>query len=184
MATAGFHFLFTLIALYAARLHVRHHHLAPFLFAFLAFFPDLDFFFGIHRATLHNLFITLLAPLAILLLTLRYSKNIVLQESVLLSLLVLISHPAFDLFYGPVELLYPLSRKEFSLSGIQLTAFISGSERVLISAPDFGMLAFVLLLVPAFFLEELLELRGIAGAPTRYSLAALRKQVEGWMREL
>ncbi|MEM3030476.1 MAG: hypothetical protein QXH27_01965 [Candidatus Micrarchaeia archaeon] len=185
MATAGFHFLFTLIALYAARLHVRHHHLAPLLFAFLAFFPDVDYFIGIHRATLHNIFITLLLPAALLILALTFQKrSIILQESLFLATLVLFSHPVFDLFYGPVELLYPMLRTEFSLAGVQLTAQLGGAERVLVSAPDFGMLAYAIILIPAFFLEEILELRGLGGVPTRNSLRTIRRQVEAWLSEL
>ncbi|MEM4389369.1 MAG: hypothetical protein QXG98_01765 [Candidatus Micrarchaeia archaeon] len=184
MATAGFHFLFTLIALYAARLHVRHHHLAPLLFAFLAFFPDVDFFIGVHRATFHNLFVTLALPLVAFALSLRYRRAVILQESLLVAMLVLLSHPVFDLFYGPVELLYPLSRAEFSLADLQLTVWLSGAQRVLVSAPDFGMLAYMIILVPAFFLEEILELRGLGGVPTKYTLSAVRKQIEAWLSEL
>lgn len=94
------HLVLPLLILLAARLPPR---LAVPL-SFFAIFPDFDSLLGPHRAFLHNVFVTVLIPLAFVLWSRRYRPPLVLPGAIVLFYMV--SHVALD--YSGVALLYPL----------------------------------------------------------------------------
>jgi len=72
---------------------------------------DIDAFIGIHRATLHNIFI-ILAPISAFLIVKRHKK----EESgkyFFLASSLLALHILLDAFHTGVFLLYPLSRESY-----------------------------------------------------------------------
>ncbi len=74
---------------------------------------DLDSFIGVHRATLHNLFI-IFVPLLAMVICNRLNLNIRAKYFILASLL-LAFHIFLDAFYNGVFLFYPLSEKSYDL---------------------------------------------------------------------
>src|SRR5437867_12553870 len=97
---ALFHFIFPLIALLAARVKIKHELPVALGLAFSAAALDIDHFFGmVARATLHNIFVVLLFPLALFILSLRFEKASNYYKNITLTLLLFwLSHPISDMF--------------------------------------------------------------------------------------
>jgi membrane-bound metal-dependent hydrolase YbcI (DUF457 family) len=182
----AFHFLFPLMALYAARIHIRHHALAPVIFAFFAMAPDLDHFFGmVPRATLHNVFVVFFLPLALLLIAYKYEKyGVKWKEACLLLLVVLVSHPILDFFGNAgVKFLYPLSDQVITLSSLAYVTTVSGVTFTVLSAESIGVLIYAFILAGAFFLEQLVEIHERTHMGMRNSMRVLGYRMRRWMRE-
>lgn len=79
--------------------------------SFFALFPDFDSIVGVHRATLHNLFVVAAIPLAFLVWAKLRNERFVLPG--LIVLFYLLSHVVLDL--GGVALLYPMVSEAFYL---------------------------------------------------------------------
>src|SRR3989338_7329309 len=144
-----FHFLFTLLALYAARVHVRNHHLAPLIFAFAATLPDFDHFFGMMpRATLHNVFVTILFPLALVALAFKYEKyGVYWKQMSILFFLVLASHSFLDFFTSySVMYFYPFSTQPVDLTGFNIQVNAAGKDYPLMSSASAGVLIYMVIL--------------------------------------
>ncbi len=181
-----FHFLFTLMALYAARVHVRHHHLAPFFFAFVATLPDIDHFFGlVPRATLHNVFVVVVLPLMLIALAFKYEKyGVFWKQMSILLLLVLVSHPILDFFTSySVMFFYPVSSQQVDLTHFNYFVEIGGRSYPVVSSDSAGILIFSLILAGAFFLEELMEIQDRTHRGFGYAFSRLEYQVKSWLRE-
>jgi len=181
-----FHFLFTLMALYAARVHVRHHHLAPFFFAFVATLPDIDHFFGmVPRATLHNVFVVVLFPLVLIMLAFKYEKyGVFWKQMSILLLLVLVSHPILDLFTSySVLFFYPVSMQPVDLTHFNYFVGIEGGSYPVMSSDSMGVLIYSLILAGAFFLEELVDIQDRTRKGFGYALRMLGYQIRSWLRE-
>ena len=181
-----FHFLFTLIALYAARVHIKHHHLAPLAFAFMAIVPDIDHFFGMaSRGTLHNIFVALFFPLLLILLAFRFERyRTVWKKASILLLLVLVGHPVLDFFTGnSVLFFYPLSSQPVNLTGFAYWINIGGQSYPLVSPDSAGVLIYSLILAGAFFLDELVDIRDRTHRGFGYAFGRLAEQVKSWLRE-
>ncbi|MFA6036143.1 MAG: metal-dependent hydrolase [Candidatus Micrarchaeia archaeon] len=182
----AFHFLFTLMALYAARVHVRHHHLAPFFFAFVAVMPDVDHFFGMAaRATLHNVFVVVLLPLLLILLAFKYEKyGVFWKQMSILFFLVLVSHPILDFFTSySVQFFYPVSTQPVDLTHFNYFFEMGGKSYPIVSSDSAGVLIYACILAGAFFLEELVEIQDRTHRGFRYALSKLGYQVRSWLRE-
>lgn len=178
MGDAGVHFLFVLLTLYAARVHVKHHFLAPFFYSFLALLPDADHFFGLAvRGALHNVFFTFLLPLAFVVYAFATErKGVVLRESAVIVFLVLFSHPLFDAFYGgPLYYFYPFSDYSISFSDLDLTMASDGKVYTIISSDSIGLLLFAFIVFAVFMLEEIIELHD-SGFRKGKALRVLKKQ--------
>lgn len=182
----AFHFLFTLLALYAARVHVRHHHFAPFLFAFIATLPDVDHFFGmVARATLHNVFVVVLFPLALIALAFKYEKyGVFWKQMSILLFLVLVSHPILDFFTSySVQFFYPVSTQAVDLTHFNYFVEIGGNSYPVVSSDSAGVLIYSIILAGAFFLEELVEIQDRTHRGFKYAFSRLVEQVKSWFRE-
>ncbi|MBI5159514.1 metal-dependent hydrolase [Candidatus Micrarchaeota archaeon] len=184
MGDAGVHFLFVLLVLYAARVHVKHHFLAPFFYSFLALLPDADHFFGlVVRGTLHNIFFTFLLPLAFVVFAFtREKKGVVLRESAVIVFLVLFSHSLFDAFYGgPLYYFYPFS--DYSVSFSELDFNIASGDNVYtaISSESIGLLLFAAVVSAVFLLEEIIELHD-AGLKKGRAFNILKRQFKELFR--
>jgi membrane-bound metal-dependent hydrolase YbcI (DUF457 family) len=182
----AFHFLFTLMALYAARVHVRHHHLAPFFFAFVATLPDIDHFFGlVPRATLHNVFVVVLLPVLLILLAFKYEKyGVFWKQMSILFLLVLVSHPILDFFTSySVQFFYPVSSQQVDLTHFNINVDIGGKAYPVMSSASAGVLIYACILAGAFFLEEMVEIQDRTRRGFSYALGKLGYQVRSWLRE-
>ncbi|VVC03865.1 LexA-binding, inner membrane-associated putative hydrolase [Candidatus Burarchaeum australiense] len=181
-----FHFLFTLMALYAARVHVRHHHLAPLIFAFVATLPDVDHFLGlVARGTLHNIFVTFFFPLILIALAFKYEKyGVFWKQMSILFFLVLVSHPILDFFTSySVVYFYPVSMQHVDLTNFDIQLNVEGETYPIVSSASAGVLVYAFILAGAFFLEELVEIQDRTHRGFRYALGRLGEQVRSWLRE-
>ena len=66
-----FHFIFPIIAALAAKVHVKHEIRNILIVGVLAVLIDVDHFVGVERATFHNIFVTVLIPIIIIILAFR-----------------------------------------------------------------------------------------------------------------
>ena len=180
-----FHFLFTLIALYAAKVHIRHHHLAPIVFAFIAMLPDADHFFGmVPRGTLHNMFVTVLFPLLLIFLAFRFEKyRTIWKKAAILLFLVLTGHVVLDFFTGnSVLFFYPVSNQPVNLNHFAYWVTIGGQQYPVVSPDSAGVLIYSFILAGAFFLDELIDIQDRTHRGFRYALGRLAEQVKIWLR--
>ncbi|MBN1455634.1 MAG: hypothetical protein JW945_05245, partial [Methanomicrobia archaeon] len=74
---------------------------------------DLDSYVGVHRATLHNLFI-IVVPLLLLLVNKRLHSTALQDRYVIFASILLASHISLDAFYNGVFLLYPVSMASYN----------------------------------------------------------------------
>ena len=181
-----FHFLFTLMALYAARVHVRHHRFAPFLLAFATALPDLDHFFGLApRATLHNVFITMLLPAALVVVAFEREKyGVFWKQMSILLFLVLASHPLLDFFTSnSVHFFYPVSNEVVNLSGFHVD--LPGPDRSyrIVSPDSVGVLIYSFILAGAFFLEELVEIQDRNHRGFWNAMRTLEWKIGRWLKD-
>jgi membrane-bound metal-dependent hydrolase YbcI (DUF457 family) len=99
------HLAIPLLILLAARMNPRL--VVPL--SFFALFPDFDSLFGIHRQLFHNIFVTVLIPLAFLIYAKARKPGWVLPIAIIM--FYLISHVMLDL--SGVALLYPFYQEAF-----------------------------------------------------------------------
>ena len=74
---------------------------------------DLDSFVGVHRATLHNVFVLIL-PLLSMLIYKRFRMTAIPDRYFVFASLLLASHIALDAFYNGVFLFYPVVEKSYN----------------------------------------------------------------------
>jgi membrane-bound metal-dependent hydrolase YbcI (DUF457 family) len=133
MPTLGFHLAITLLIvavfmyLYRDKKFLKYIPI-PIMMIFLGLFPDIDVFIGIHRATLHNIFIPII-PLAILgigkvLKIKKIEKN---QILFCLAAALLLIHIILDMSCGGIFIAYPLSDENFHID-----ASLALTEKMLI----------------------------------------------------
>jgi hypothetical protein len=70
-----FHFIFPIIAALAARLNVKHPIKSILAAAVLTVLIDVDHFIGLERIAFHNVFVTILLPLALLYLSFHFKMS-------------------------------------------------------------------------------------------------------------
>jgi hypothetical protein len=172
-----FHFVFPIIAALAARLNVKHPIKSILGAAFLTILIDVDHFFGMERVAFHNIFVTILVPLALLFLAFHFKANRYVKGFFLLLLVFSSSHLFLDLFsynvFGSgigiiegsgVALFYPLSNTLYSIDfNIKIPLSIStppyAIEGYLVSSLGFGILMyFVIIVLPCMFLDDIIEI--------------------------
>ena len=172
-----FHFVFPIIAALAARLNVKHPIKSILGAAILAVLIDVDHFIGLERIAFHNVFVTILAPLALLYLAFHFKANRYVKGFFLLVLIFTSSHIFLDLFsynifgndIGIIEgsgvaLFYPLSNTLYSIDfNIKIPLTIStppyAIEGYLVSSLGFGILMyFVIIVLPCLFLDDIIEI--------------------------
>lgn len=172
-----FHFVFPIIAALAARIKIKHPIRTIFATAFITVLIDLDHFFGLERATLHNIFLTFLIPLILLYLSFHFKLNRYIKGFFFILLIFLSSHLFLDLFSYPsfgngigitegsgVALFYPLSNTHYSINfniKIPLKTIFSpyDIEGYVVSSLGFGILLyFIIILVPCLFLDDIIEI--------------------------
>ncbi len=158
---AAFHFFFVLIFLFAARVHLKHHFLAPIFFAFVAMSPDIDHFFGFQtRATFHNIFVTLLFPLSLVALAfLLEKKGVFWKQFTIILFVVLAIHPILDLptqnHLYQVKYFWPVSQSGISLDSSDFAPYFTiAQESFLVSSLSVSLAISLFLLLPVWFLEE------------------------------
>ena len=160
---ALFHFIFPLIALLAARVKIKHEVPVMLGLAFSAAFLDIDHFFGmVARGTLHNIFVVLLLPLTLFIVSLKFEKGGTYYKNVALTLLLFwFSHPVSDMF-NPGEgvlLFYPFSNTIYNLSGLDLTVPLAGgSTGYIISTGGIGLTIYFLMILGVIFIDDFLEI--------------------------
>lgn len=161
---AAFHFFFVMFFLFAARVHIKHHSLAPLFFAFVTMFPDIDHFFGLQsRVTFHNVFFTVLFPLALVAIAFLFEKKGVFWKQFAIILLVVLAiHPVLDLptenHLYQVKYFWPVSQKGFSLDSSDFAPYFSiAQEHFLISPLSVSIALALLLMLPVWFLEETVD---------------------------
>jgi hypothetical protein len=172
-----FHFIFPIIAVLAARIRIKHVIKTSIAAASIAVLLDLDHFIGLERALFHNIFVTLLLPLALLYFSFHFRTNKYVKGFFFLLLIFLSSHVMLDLFSSPtfgsgigigegsgVALFYPLSNVKYSINfNIKIPLEISYPpqtiEGYLVSSLGFGILIyFIIIIVPCLFLEDIIDI--------------------------
>ena len=111
MPSIGLHFAVTLFFL-AAVLKEKEFTPALFLIPF-GLVSDLDSFVGVHRATLHNLFI-IFVPLLVLVAYKRLKGSTLPDRYFVFASLLFASHISLDAFYNGVFLFYPVVEKSYN----------------------------------------------------------------------
>ena len=111
MPSIGLHLAVTLFFL-AAVLKDAEYKPALLLLPF-GLISDLDSFVGVHRATLHNLFI-LLVPLLVMIALKRLKVSTIKDRYLIFASLLLASHIFLDAFYNGVFLFYPFIEKSYN----------------------------------------------------------------------
>lgn len=147
-----FHFIFPIIAALAARVHIKHGIKTVLGLAFLTVLMDIDHYFGfIPRGSFHNIFLTLIIPLLLIVWSFRSGTEYQRQVSILL-LLFLFSHTMLDMFTeGGVSLLYPITDQRYSIDFGIYTPEGFG----LMTSQGIGLLIYSGMLSLAFFLEQI-----------------------------
>jgi membrane-bound metal-dependent hydrolase YbcI (DUF457 family) len=155
-----FHFLFPVLIALAAKVHVKHEIRNILIVGVLTVLIDLDHYFGLTRATFHNVFITLLLPVIIIIIAFSFKKNYSLKGFSVLLLIFLSSHLFLDLFSeGPVALFYPLSNEYYSFNFNISVPLGSGYNGYLISTMGVGILAyFIIIFLPCLYLDDIIEI--------------------------
>ncbi|NIM46727.1 MAG: hypothetical protein GTN40_01035 [Candidatus Aenigmarchaeota archaeon] len=175
-----FHFVFPIIAALAARINIKHPIRTILATAIITVLIDLDHFIGIERATFHNVFVTVLIPIILILLTLNLKSKHYLKGFSFILLIFLSSHTFVDMFSSPplgggigiiegtgVALFYPLNNEYYSINfniGIPLRISVSPYmiEGYIVSSLGFGILLyFIIILVPCLFLDDIIEMAEI-----------------------
>ena len=111
MPSIGLHLALTLFFLAAV---LKDEDLKPALFLLpFGLISDFDSFIGVHRGTLHNLFI-LFVPLLVLIVYKRLKGSRMREKYFIFASLLLASHVFLDAFYNGVFLLYPLNEKSYN----------------------------------------------------------------------
>ena len=172
-----FHFVFPIIAALAARLNIKHPIRTILATAIITVLIDLDHFIGIERATFHNVFITVLIPIILILLTLNLKSKHYIKGFSFILLIFLSSATFLDLFSSPVfgnyigitegsgvALFYPLTNTRYSINfnvkiPLKTTFPPYAIEGYVISSLGFGILSyFIIILIPCLFLDDIIEI--------------------------
>jgi membrane-bound metal-dependent hydrolase YbcI (DUF457 family) len=151
--------MFPVFTALAAKVHVKHKIRNLLVVGALTVLIDLDHFVGVTRATFHNVFVTLLLPIVIIILAFSFKKSYGLKGFSVLLLIFLSSHLFLDLFSeGTVALFYPLSDKYYNFSFNIEVPISGGYEGKLISTSGISILIyFVLVFLPCLFLDDIIE---------------------------
>jgi membrane-bound metal-dependent hydrolase YbcI (DUF457 family) len=156
-----FHFIFPLIIALAAKVHVKHELRDILIAGILAVLIDLDHFIGLERATFHNIFITLLLPIIIVILAFSFKGKYNFKGFSILLLIFLSSHLVLDVFPGPIALFYPFSNNYYGFNfniAIPIKSKLA-PEGYLVSSLGLGILIyFIIIVLPCLYLDEIIEI--------------------------
>lgn len=112
MPSTGLHLALTLFFLASC---LKDEDLKPALFLLpFGLLSDFDSFIGVHRATLHNMFIIFI-PLLLWIIIKRLEVNTIKDKYFFFASLLLAFHIFLDAFYNGVFLFYPFSEKSYNL---------------------------------------------------------------------
>ncbi len=152
-----FHFIFPLIIALAARVHLKHGLLWVLGLSLATVLLDLDVFF-VHRATFHNLFVTLLLPAVLVALAFQYEKRGTKYKTLsLLLLLFLFSHTILDMgTESGVQLLYPFSDQVYQFTG-GVSVNLPAGEGYLLSGLGISLMLYFFLLLLVLFAEDFVK---------------------------
>lgn len=157
-----FHFLFPIIAALAARIHVKQKLQGIIILVILTILLDADHFIGLERATFHNIFLTILIPILLIILSFELKGKYHVKGFYVILLVFLSSHAILDIFTEPgVALLYPFSNEYYRIEFSIPVAIPSQSTSTgfLVSSGGVGLLIYTLLiLLPCLFLDEIIEI--------------------------
>lgn len=147
------------MAALAARIRIKHKIGTCLTLATFTAFLDVDHFIGVTRGSLHNIFITLLFPIILFVLALKFEKKGDYYKNVsLVLLLFLFSHPILDMFVeGGVMLFYPFSTQLYDLSGLSLKITLpSGEQGYIISSAGVGLTIYFSMILGSIFVGDFL----------------------------
>ena len=147
---------------FAAKVHIRHRMRDILVLGALTILIDVDHFIGLERAAFHNVFVTLLLPLIIVVTAFTFKTNYNIKGLSILLLIFLSSHLFLDAFSeGPVALFYPLSDQYYNLNfNISVPLNSRFTDRgYLISTMGIGILAyFIIIFLPCLFLDDIIDI--------------------------
>ena len=157
-----FHFIFPIIAALAARVHIKHPIRNILIAGVLAVLADVDHFIGIPRATTTNIFVLFFIPMLFVIYAFSRNKSYNLKGLSILIFIFLSSHLFLDIFTGGVALFYPITTTFYhinfnipllwsNIQGMQFEGLVASSLGVGIS------LFFILIIIPCFYLDEIIK---------------------------
>lgn len=179
-----FHFVFPLIVALAARIHLKHG-LWWVLGASLAtVLLDLDVFM-VHRATLHNVFVTFFIPLIFVIIAIKYEKRGTKWKTIsLLFLLFLFSHTVLDMgTEAGVQLFYPFSDQVYQFTG-GVSVNLPVGEGYLVSGLGISLLLYFFLLLMVLFIEDLSKFLAKDKSVKKALKETIRKEEREFVEEL
>ncbi len=156
------HFILPLIAALAARIHLKHGVEWAFVLAAASALLDLDHFIGVPRGTLHNVFVTVAIPLALIVLAFKFEPRTKtkFKELAIANFLFLVAHPIMDLFDNlGVQAFYPLSTQFYNFNDFAIKVTISTGKKVFVAGPQaLSIMIFFAVIALVFYLEEVVQL--------------------------
>lgn len=149
-----FHFIFPLIIALAAKVHLRHGIIWVIGLSLATVLLDLDVFF-VHRATFHNIFVTLFLPMALVAIAFMLEKRGFKYKTLsLMLLLFLFSHTILDMgTEGGVQLFYPLWDNVYQFGG-GLSVDLPAGQGYLISGLGISLALYFFILLMVLFAED------------------------------
>ncbi|MBN2202902.1 MAG: metal-dependent hydrolase [Candidatus Aenigmarchaeota archaeon] len=174
-----FHFVMPILAALAARLNIKHQIKTILAAAFFSVLIDIDHFIYLdqYRALFHNIFITLIVPIALVCLSFHLKLDKYKKGFFLLLLIFMSGHLLVDLFSYPIygsgiginsgdgiPLFYPLSNERYYIDfSVTIPMAIPTNpqfvEGYIVSSLGFGLLLYlIMVIIPCLFLDDIIEI--------------------------
>ncbi len=160
-----FHFIFPMIVFLASGIKIKHKIMTAVILGLLAsMFIDSDHFFGLStRGTFHNIFITLLIPITIFVIAMKYERKSNYWKYFGLALtLAMFSHPIADMFDPNglgVQLFYPFSNAYFNLNWPTFQVPLPSGQLVyVVSSGGLGLFTFFMMILGIIFVEDFIRI--------------------------
>jgi len=139
-------------------------------------------FIGVPRGTLHNVFITVLIPLILIILAFKLEPRTrtKFKELAVANFLFLVAHPILDLFDNlGVQAFYPLSNQFYNFNDFAVRITISTGTKAYIAGPQaISIMIFFVVIALVFYLEEVVELMHKHHDNLRHALGLALKEEE------
>lgn len=151
MVDTFFFFLFPMVAALAARVYQKHPVRNIILAGLIGALLDLDYLIGPQRGLLHNIFVTLILPYAIMLYVFYFNKSYHAKGFAIMLYTFVSNHAYLDwTFGGGISAFYPFLTKYYALN-------LSLSAEGIISIAGLALiLYFASVLLPLVFLDKLI----------------------------
>ncbi len=155
------HFVFPLLVLLGARIHLKHGIEYALGLAALSVLLDVDHFIFVPRGTFHNFIVVLILPIVAIFLAFKYEKKGIKWKAMsVASFIFLTGHVLLDLFDNlGVRFLYPFSMEFYSFKNWAIGTTISTGQTAYILTPaGISITIFFAMATLVYFLEDVVKL--------------------------